>query len=741
MDSAKRQKQRGVHKKTNQVWELVTTTPCDYKGKGDGPNILERDDRFLFRVSFKNERDFLFQELFDKIPIADLVALVQDYFAADAERQVEMRIFVQGEREIPNNYWFPSESIATIFQKFGNIPVQEPQTVAVFEHQRPLTVGSVTLLPWQDAAAQKLFDIYRGCYEIEDPLWKVHEGAGGILYTRGGLISKFATPPPALPGPQLRLPGGFLLEKPGVGKTIAAMSAALKVAADISRRNSPSPYRDGKQILNNTIFLFCPCDVVRSWKQTVQDMCPNNLRLVLLTYELSLNQLETVLSTPHEGVTVLILSFDLLLVGKTTPKPNRYVQTRDDAKNKGTPSNLMNLLRPYRASVTVIDEVHNIFPRGDIPAKFLHRRDQTAINRTPWFLLQYIDALFTILVSATFSFGDDNAVNTCLAMLKAHHSSHGYLFHAPASSPGECHQRGQIHTTHRKTSVANPWTSVPTKPSLKYFRDLFRKVHFVTTGAEHSPKMLQEVIISYKKHPLFNPEILDQTLPLPLSASLQQDLENGYLKEIPYSRNNENAFSYLQRAIEREILEYYTHGVNDNGPNPFFPYKQPLLDLCRNAPPVSTIGNIYPDASQPFPKYTGPHKMLTRQHALISVIMMLQGKPTKSRIVIYDASTNSDVCSTAALLELFKEVKIPCVQLIGNISRVERALNLFQTQESFCIMIIGKNHTEGVNIPELTHVIVMDSTNVNTGALQQLIGRGTRRGRKGQVTVVHLNGV
>ena len=109
----------------------------------------------------------------------------------------------------------------------------------------------------------------------------------------------------------------------------------------------------------------------------------------------------------------------------------------------------------------------------------------------------------------------------------------------------------------------------------------------------------------------------------------------------------------------------------------------------------------------------------------------------KSTILVYDPSSN-DVQS---MCKLINRAGIPCTLQIGNIHRVQKALQMFETQKESCVMIMGKNHTEGTNMPKLTHVLVVDAENMVESDLQQVVGRGTRFGRKGQVTVVCLNGV
>jgi len=51
----------------------------------------------------------------------------------------------------------------------------------------------------------------------------------------------------------------------------------------------------------------------------------------------------------------------------------------------------------------------------------------------------------------------------------------------------------------------------------------------------------------------------------------------------------------------------------------------------------------------------------------------------------------------------------------------------------------GTNHTEGTNMPMLSHVIIMGSRNVAQSRIRQIIGRGTRHGRVGKVKVIHLD--
>jgi hypothetical protein len=83
-------------------------------------------------------------------------------------------------------------------------------------------------------------------------------------------------------------------------------------------------------------------------------------------------------------------------------------------------------------------------------------------------------------------------------------------------------------------------------------------------------------------------------------------------------------------------------------------------------------------------------------------------------------------------VNFFNRVGIPVVQLIGNINRVRKAMEKFEQQK-------GTNHTEGTNMPMLSHVIIMGSRNVAQSRIRQIIGRGTRHGRVGKVKVIHLD--
>ena len=91
--------------------------------------------------------------------------------------------------------------------------------------------------------------------------------------------------------------------------------------------------------------------------------------------------------------------------------------------------------------------------------------------------------------------------------------------------------------------------------------------------------------------------------------------------------------------------------------------------------------------------------------------------------------------------EIFREAHDLCskcgcdaVQLIGTVAMRQRQVNDFKTRETSTAFIINSNDSAaGINIPELTHTIIVG--NMPQGIIDQIIGRGQRPGRVGQQKV------
>ena len=702
---AKRQKVEGGQKaegghESYQSYQLCYEGFCNPNASNAEANkISDGNDPIglQFLLKFTSRKEF-YQRTFESNTtlVPDLARVAGSYLSSmNNDERVKIQIYVKG---LPKRGWVCSTALAAYLKLFTTKSPIGTKRVKVPDDQPPVKIGDFELQPWQVASANQILRVLSHVSK-PDPKFNII-CYGNVSMNLAGWMSQ--QPGISLPfkQPDVEIKLAVMKEDTGVGKTNAALYFSTLFFSTTSTMEQPL-YIDGRQFLPRRMVVFAPCDTLKSWEKSVRDIFPRNVRCVTFFNERSLKNLSAVLGTHHEGITVLIVSFDLLFCAKVTPKPTRTLRTQ---------ANSMDLFTNVEFPLAIVDEAHNLLCKQNPNLPLKHQRDnQFAINRNVSFFKHYCNAQRYLMLSASIT-KDNLTLHQCLALGGAKHSIQGPLV-SPQPFPA--------------TSAKDTWRSHHTPDFAHDAKRILAEENWICTGAKHSSEMVNYCTMEYREHPLFNKEELKKIVPSKLLHRLQR-----LFREIPYKQGDPHAFQHLFDAING-IDEFHP---NTTTPNPLYPFKSALMNLFVRTSPLE-IGDIITDVS--YQKHNGGQRMCTRFHALMNAIGVIWKTKPKSAILVYDPGSHN----VQPLRELILDAGIPCILQIGNKQRVEKALREFETQEKSCVMIIGKNHTEGTNMPKLTHVLVVDAKNMVESDLQQVVGRGTRFGRKGQVTVVYLNGV
>lgn len=745
--AAKRQKLEG---RPYEDHKLCFRGFCDINGPlTEALEISDKNDQMQFIVKFTTQNKFYEDAFASNTPLVpDLARIAASYLPCKDDKRVQMEIYVKG---LPETGWVRSIAFAGYLEEYVKKPSISPSLVKVppspslplvpslpslpggappsfdsdddFDDMRPappvapkggpisilsppqprLTSGKVELQPWQVSSAKKTVEVLSKGSE-PDPRFSIVR-YGNVSMNPAGWISQ--EPGIELPfePPKIKVSLAVIREETGVGKTFAALYFIILWFARTSSTQEPTQqpqYVHERKHLERTVVLLVPCDTVESWEKSVRDMFPDDVCCVTLVNERSLQGLNAVLGTHREGITVLIVSFDVLFCAKTTPKATRLSKTK---------TNSMDPFKNIVVDLVIIDEAHNLWSKHEVPVKY-KKPNEIAINRNVRVVRHYFNAKRYVVLSASMRPDDELSLYQCLALCDTNHSFQGHFVNP--------------QPFYAAVSTKEVWRSYRV-PDFAFYAMQILLNQWISTGATHPRAMTKSLTIQYNVHPLWSHETLKDIVPLRYLYTLRQ-----LLREKPYKQGDPDAFQYMLQAIN-EIEEFYP---NTTTRNPLFPYKPALLDLFfRTNEKGKEIGGLNTDV--PYEKHKSDRPMLTREHALLNAIKLIWETEPKSAILVYDPSSND----VQPMCKWINGAGIPCTLQIGNIHRVQKALRDFETQDKSCVMIIGRNHTEGTNMPKLTHVLVVDAENMVESHLQQVVGRGTRFGRKGQVTVVCLNGV
>jgi hypothetical protein len=133
-------------------------------------------------------------------------------------------------------------------------------------------------------------------------------------------------------------------------------------------------------------------------------------------------------------------------------------------------------------------------------------------------------------------------------------------------------------------------------------------------------------------------------------------------------------------------------------------------------------------------EFTTTRHIYTRRHAILLRVIQVLYRDTTARLLVYAQDMRTDTSWYRLMLDHFH---IPCVEISGSFRLVQKRLK--QSREDRHVAILHQNHVSGLDMPWITHVVLLCEEGSSPHNYKQALGRTTRLSRTSRLHVVRLH--
>jgi hypothetical protein len=485
------------------------------------------------------------------------------------------------------------------------------------------------------------------------------------------------------------MPGAVLFEKTGVGKTGGAV---------LAMRN-----RIAGNVTPSRMLCIVPPATFQHWVETIKTIWPCvTIRTCGSRRDLSAAVLRDMTIDQH---TVYVVNKNILFKGsKYSAGAHQDFATydtmyKDDANLLSFFSNEYDFL--------ILDEAHEYtIPKNkDQKSTNYTKYDTFCITRSAYTLKRLLPNIaFTLLVTATPDLSV-RGLNQILFLIGAHHTN---KFDTRTFTQYAQYDKDELSILHQ----------FPTSTSLNHARSILMQHHVVSTNSAIQRAVRTHRVL-YTNHMLFartnnNIRIFQRVNGICPRTGLDdqyfQGLENT-VELIRSANHNNRPANDLLESIQRlrENVSFaapYGH-VRASSNDPMLE----RLTQATNEIVVSTVP-LYP-----------------AETAFVNMITSCINDNDANRVLVYVGGFSNPKIDRDSQIKCIKDALctkgITMDDFKGQLSSLNKKRKRFSEQTQKHIMMIGKNHLAGMNIPECTHIIIVGSIEDET-SMTQLIGRARR---------------
>jgi hypothetical protein len=544
--------------------------------------------------------------------------------------------------------------------------------------------------PWQKTTAETLHKLQ--VYHT-DKLAKIHKmpfvfnGESYTMYYRlDGVCCMYKgehEEPKTTVDVGYTIPGAVLYESTGVGKTFCSVLSMRQWAENKFNNNGSSSSSSKHAVM----VCIVPPATFTDWKETIKLVWSDvHLRCCSKT-----SDLKVLLDTTTDGHTIYLINKKVFFKGTTnTASPHIQFETY---QSMGQNDDAFKLFPFFSQDISflLLDEAHEYM----IPSKKEMKNDTVdtfSVTRVAYTIRRwFINVGFTLCVTATPDLSK-RGLNQLMFLLGASHTNKFDTRTLPQYHKDTCGQRLLIHYFHTSTS-------------LNEGRWHLMNNHILTTATKIT-RAVRTMVVTFTDHLLFciknrDLYVIRRTSRLPD----RNGVDNVYMDQIMNNTvHNRVRFNHIIQHIEsNRSFNTPTYGKLTTSNR--------LLDpLVRSANSATITAPLYPFET--------------------AFVRMVIGcvSDNNNRVLVYVGNVYG--VTRDSMMEHLKEAlhhhTITLDNFQGQHATLDKKRRIFLQQGTTKhVMMIGKHHLAGMNIPECTHILIAGKVIDETG-MTQLVGRARR---------------